>query len=112
MRGPDVQRKDRAIAESILLVRRGLEERYGRMEDCTLPQIEVTAKDLRVAKKEFPYLCAAFLGRGELESLEKVMPKVNWDEVETRIERIFLELPCNELSAEHFHGSWQTSDES
>jgi len=106
MRGPDVPRNDRAIADSILLVRRRLEERYGQMENCTVAQIEATAKDLRVAKARYPYLYAAFLGRAELESLRKLMPQINWTEVEQRIERIYLELPCAELRAEHFHESW------
>lgn len=107
----DVQRKDRAIAESILLVRKGLEERYGRMENCTRGQVDATADELRVATTKRPYLWAAFLGRVELETLRKKEPKLGWDEVEARIERIFLELPCDELNREHFHESWGASNE-
>jgi hypothetical protein len=110
VRGPDVPRADRSIAQSILAVRRGLEERYGRMGDCTVAQIEKTASDLRVPKKIVPYLCAAFLGRAELESLRENMPGVAWDEVEGRIERITFELPYGELSGAHFHESWRPGD--
>jgi hypothetical protein len=111
MRGPDVPRRDRSIAQSILIVRRGLDERYGRLDNCTLPQVERTAKELRVPQRNFPYLFAAFLGRAELDWLRGQMPEVGWDEVEARIERITLELPCADLSGTHFHESWRAGKE-
>ena len=111
VRGPDVPRSDRSIAQSILVVRRALDERYGVMEGCTVPQIQRTAKDLRVARKFFPYLCAAFLGRSELDSLRIGMPKVRWDEVANRIERIAYELAYGDLNGAHFHESWRAGND-
>jgi hypothetical protein len=112
VKGPDVPRNDRSIAQSILIVRRGLDERYGRMENCSAPQIERAARELRIPKKHMSYLFAAFMGRAELDSLRERMPEIGWNEVVDRIERITFELPYGDLSGAHFHESWRSGNES
>jgi len=102
-----VLRSDRAVARGIVTVAPELMKRYGRLEDCTLAQVEATARDLGTARSLLPYLFAAFLGRDELKALEAHMPGVNWNEVERRIDRILVELPHEDLLGTHFHESWR-----
>jgi hypothetical protein len=101
---------DRAIAHGILTVSPELLRRYGRIEDCTRPQIEATAKDLRIDAAIHPYLLAAFLGKEELRKSENQAPGTDWREIEDRVDRIFVELPHEELLRSHFHRSWAAAD--
>jgi len=97
---------DRAVAEGIVTVAPELLRNYGRIEDCTQAQVVAMSRKLKVSRAKEPYLCAAFLGRDELKSLEARMPGVNWGEVEQRIDRILIELPHEDLVGSHFHESW------
>jgi hypothetical protein len=81
------------------------------LDNCTVPQVERTATELRVPQRNFPYLFAAFLGSTELDTLRGQMPDIGWDEVEERIERIAFELPYGDLSGAHFHESWRAGNE-
>jgi hypothetical protein len=101
-----VARSDREVAHGILTVSPELMRRYGRIEDCTRPQIEATAGELKVDAGLLPYLLAAFLGREELRKSENQSPGTDWKEVEDRVDRIFAELPHGELLHSHFHRSW------
>jgi hypothetical protein len=102
-----IRRRDRSIAQAIVTVAPELERRYGRIEDSTLPQVEATARELRVAPGLEPYLLAAFLGRDELSVLEVTNPGVDWRAVEKRIYRILVDLPHEDLLGTHFHESWR-----
>jgi hypothetical protein len=102
-----IRRRDRSIAQAIVTVAPELERRYGRIEDSTLPQVEATARELRVAPALEPYLLAAFLGRDEFRALEAQRPRDDWSEVEQRISRILIELPHEDLLGTHFHESWR-----
>lgn len=111
VRRADVPREDRLVALAILKVRRSLDERYGRLEGCSVRQIELTAESLGISPKINPYLFAAFLGRAELESLRKSMPGICWEGVEEKIDRITFELPYGDLNGAHFHESWRAGNE-
>jgi hypothetical protein len=105
-----IARRDRAVAQGILTVSRELMSRYGRLEDCSRGQIEATAAELRVDASLHPYLLAAFLGRDELRKSENQAPGTDWREVEDRVDRIFADLPHEELLHGHFHPSWTGVD--
>jgi hypothetical protein len=102
--------RDRAVAKGILIVSRELMSRYGRIEECTRPQIEVTAAELKVDARLNPYLLAAFLGKEELRKSENQAPGTDWREVEDRVDRIVADLPHGELLDSHFHPSWTGVD--
>jgi hypothetical protein len=105
-----IARRDRAVAHGILVVSRELLGRYGRIEDCTRAQIEATALELNADTDLHPYLLAAFLGREELRRSENQAPGTDWREVEDRVDRIFADLPHEELLHSHFHPSWAGVD--
>jgi hypothetical protein len=105
-----VARSDRATAKKILAVSKDLMRRYGRIEDCTRPQVEATAIEMRIEPSFGPYLLAAFLGRDELRKSENQAAGIDWKEVEDRVSRIYGELPHEELCHEHFHPSWSGVD--
>jgi hypothetical protein len=105
-----IERRDRAIAHRILVVSRELMSRYGRIEDCSRGQIESTALELKVDPRLHPYLVAAFLGKEELRKSENQSPGTDWKEVEDRVDRIFVDLPHEELLHSHFHPSWTGVD--
>jgi|HubBroStandDraft_1064217.scaffolds.fasta_scaffold68332_2 hypothetical protein len=105
-----IERRDRAIAHQILIVSRELMSRYGRIEDCSRGQIEATALELKVDPRLHPYLLAAFLGKEELRKSEHLSPEADWREVEDRVDRIFVDLPHEELLHSHFHPSWTGVD--
>jgi len=105
-----IARRDRAVAHGILTVSRELMSRYGRIEDCTRPQIEATARELNADASLHPYLLAAFLGKEELRKSENQAPGTDWREVADRVDRIFADLPHEELLHSHFHPSWTGVD--
>ena len=101
-----IARKDRDIAQQILTVSHELMRRYGRIEDCFRGQILATAAELGVDAHYTPYLLAAFLGKEELRKSENQPPGTDWKEVEQRVDRIYVDLPHEELSHGDFHPSW------
>lgn len=101
-----VPARDRRIARAIERVQPELLRRYGSMNDCSQPQIVLTARELKIPERLHPYLLAAFMGRDALALLEQQMPGVDRKEVEARTERIFSELPTEFITADHFHVSW------
>jgi hypothetical protein len=105
-----IARRDRAVAHGIVNVSRELVARYGRFEDCSPGQIEATATELKIEPGLHPYLLAAFLGKDELRKSESRSPGTDWKEVEERVDRVFVDLPHEELLHSHFHPSWTGVD--
>jgi hypothetical protein len=107
LRDTRIPKGDRGIARAISTAADELITRYGRVENCTLQQVLVTAKDLKISPTFTPYLYAAFLGKEELQGLDAFFPDADWNEVAKTIQRILLELPHGELDGSHFHESWK-----
>jgi hypothetical protein len=107
--GSPVPLSDRGIAKSIVRTKLQLELSYGRMDACTVGQIEGAVRAAQVSPRHLPYLCAAFMGRDEFDQLRASMPDVDWSRIEERVARIASELPYKELRGDHFHESWVPS---